>query len=269
MATPIKAAPTARGDTYLNGMKNILTDTLYEMGYDDTLVDTLIARNVVDFGTVNSTRDVIDDLVQYYGESVLCGGLPDAVICDTLDTSLTGELGKSWRISKGDSFRERVLHMITVPIELLGLKVVEMGELKGRKLTRQLSRVLRNVVVDYGEFGMQRPDVDLVIYDPKNSRVFAVISSKLFLREHVIDIVYWKMKLLESENTAHIKVYLLTSDIRDALTKIKYPVTAKVMAEVDLDGTYILTARNLEESDKVKLFEHFTDDLKQVIEESQ
>ena len=43
---------------------------------------------------------------------------------------------------------------------------------------------------------------------------------------------------------------------------------ARVIAETDLDGTYVLTAEELEESDKVKLFEHFIEDLRQVIEES-
>ena len=33
---PIKAAPTARGERSLESMKNILTDALYEIGYDDT-----------------------------------------------------------------------------------------------------------------------------------------------------------------------------------------------------------------------------------------
>lgn len=36
-----------------------------------------------------------------------------------------------------------------------------------------------------------------------------------------------------------------------------------------IDVTYALTAEALEESDKVKLFEHFIDDLKQVIEDNQ
>ena len=41
------------------------------------------------------------------------------------------------------------------------------------------------------------------------------------------------------------------------------------IVETDLDGTYVLTAAELEESDKVKLFEHFIEDFKQVMEESQ
>ena len=56
---PIVAAPTARGPIptprhdgrSLDGMRNLIFDTLYEMGYtpDSVLVDTLIARDVVDF----------------------------------------------------------------------------------------------------------------------------------------------------------------------------------------------------------------------------
>ena len=43
----------------------------------------------------------------------------------------------------------------------------------------------------------------------------------------------------------------------------------RAIAEIDLDGTYVLTTEPFEESDKVKLFEHFIEDLKQVIGENQ
>lgn len=266
---PIKAAPTARGGTSLDGMRNILTDALYEMGYDATLVDTLIERNIIDFSTVNYTSDVMDDLIKHYGESVLCGGLADAVICESLDTSLMGELGRSWRASKGDTFRERILHMLAVPIESLGLKVIDSSKLEDRKLIPQLDAVKRNVVIDYGEFGMQLPDTDIIVYNPENYQIIAIISSKISVRESVAQIGYWKFKLLESENTNHIKVYLITSDANKDLTRIDPATESRVIAEVELDGTYVLTAETLQESDKVKLFEHFIEDLKQVIEESQ
>ena len=266
---PIKAAPTARSDGELSGMRNILADALYELGYDDTLVNTLIERNVVDFSAVNYTSDVMDDLIEHYGESVLCGGLPDAVICEGLDASLTGELRCSWLTSKGNTFRERILHMIVAPIESLGLKVVESSELKAHKLMAPLGRVKRNVVINYGEFGMQLPDTDIVVYNPKNSHVIAIISSKTYLREEIVQAAYWKFKFLESENTKHIKVYLITSNIGKVLARRAPKNKAETIAWIDLDGTYVLTAEELEESDKVKLFEHFIEDLKQVIEESQ
>ena len=43
----------------------------------------------------------------------------------------------------------------------------------------------------------------------------------------------------------------------------------RIIAEIDLDGVYVLTAGALAESDKVKLFEHFIEDIKQVIGENQ
>ncbi len=79
MIEPINAVPTARGGTSLDGRRNILTDALYEMGYDDTLVDTLIERNVIDFSTVDYTSHIMYQLEEHYGESVLCGGLEKAI----------------------------------------------------------------------------------------------------------------------------------------------------------------------------------------------
>ena len=268
MTESIKAAPTARGETHLDGMRNILEDALYEMGYDNTLVDTLIERNVIDFSTVDYTSHIIYQLGEHYGESVLWGDLENAVAIEGLGASLAGELGEKWRASKGYTFRERILYMITAPIESLGLKVVESSELEGIKLVPQLDAVKRNVVIDYGEFGMQLPDADVIVYSPENSQIIAVISSKISIRESVVQTGYWKSKLLESENTAHIKVYLITPDRDKDLTRMDPAERARVIAETDLDGTYVLTAEELEESDKVKLFEHFIEDLRQVIEES-
>lgn len=268
MTEPIKAAPTARGETPLDGMRNILADALYEMGYDDTLVDTLIERHIIDFSTVNYTSDVMDDLIEHYGESVLCGGLADAVICESLDATLMEELGKSWRASKGATFTERLLHMLALPIESLGLKVIDSSKLEDRKLIPQLGTVKRNVVIDYGEFGMQLPDADIVVYNPENSQIIAIISSKTSVRVWIAQIVYWRIKLLESENTAHIKVYLVTPDRDRDLTKIHPAKKLRGIVEANLDGTYVLTTEELEQSNKVKLFEHFIEDLK-VIGENQ
>ena len=75
----IKAVPTARGGTSLDGIRNILTDALYEIGYDDTLVDTLIERNVIDFSIVDYTSHIIYQLEEHYGESVSWGGLEKTI----------------------------------------------------------------------------------------------------------------------------------------------------------------------------------------------
>ena len=127
----------------------------------------------------------------------------------------------------------------------------------------------RNLAIDYGEFGLHLPDVDIVVYNPKNCRVIALISSKVTLRERIAQTGYWKLKLLEDETTANIKVYFITPDEDGTLTSKYLPKKGRAIVEIDLDGTYVLTEASLEESDKVKLFEHFVDDFRQLIEESE
>ena len=266
---PIKAAPTARGDTNLDGRRNILTDALYEMGYDDTLVDILIERNVIDFSIVDYTSDVMDQLSEHYGESVLWGDLEDAVAFEGLTISLTDELGKNWRTAKGNTFQERIRHIITKEIKQLGLKAINRYELENSStLSEELEGVKRHLTIDYGEFNSYLPNVDLVIYTPENSIIIAVISCVVNLKNRVIEKAYWKRKLQADKNRASIKFYLITADLDETLKIVDSPKRERVIAKVELDGTYVLTMEELEESDKVKLFEHFIEDLKKLIEEN-
>lgn len=265
MTKPIIAAPTARGRTNLDGRRNILTDALYEMGYDDTLVDTLIETEIIDFSTVNTTRDIIDDLVEHYGESILSGTLEKALeIEDAVNLGHDRERG--WRAFKEMGFEKLIQHIIAKPIEGLGLKMVDSYQLRPRNLTPELERVKRNLAIDCGEFGLHLPDVDIVVYNPKNQRVIALISSKVTLRERAAQTGYWKLKLLAQEDTKHIKVYFITPDEDGTLTDTYLPKKERAIVEIDLDGTYVMTEANLDESTKVKLFEHFIEDLKKLIE---
>ena len=269
----IKAAPTARSDGELSGMRNILTDALYEMGYDDALVDTLIESNVIDFSIVDYTSDIKYQLEEHYGESILWdNSLEELVVLEGLELSLTGELGRSWRASNRGTFQERIRHVITDPIEKLGMKVVTRYELvKDSILPEELERVKRHLAIDYGEFNAYLPHINLVVYTPENAHIIAVIVCEVNLkRQRIFDMAYWKLKLQADEDSATIKYYLVTADIDETLTSsdVSQQIGRSII-ETDLDGTYLLTAEPFEESDKVKLFEHFIEDLKQVIEESQ
>ena len=267
---PIKAAPTARGGTSLDGMKNILTDALYEMGYDDTLVDTLIESNVIDFSLVDYTSDIKYQLKEHYGESILWdNSLEELVVLERLELSLTGELGRSWRASDGDTFQDRIRHVITDPLEKLGMKVVTRYQLvKDSILPEELERVKRHLAVDYGEFKAYLPHVNLVIYTPENAHIIAVIVCEVNLKkQRIFDMAYWKLKLQADKDSATIKYYLVTADIDETLKSSDLSQQmGRSIIEKDLDGTYVLTAESLEESDKVKLFEHFTEDLKRFLE---
>ena len=127
-----------------------------------------------------------------------------------------------------------------------------------------MSNVKRNLAIDYGEYGLHLPDVDIIIYNPENYKIITVISSKVTLRERIAQTGYWKYKLLEDENTKHIKVYFITPDEDHTLSQLNPTKKGRAIVEMDLDGSYILTQENVEQSNKVKLFKHFIDDLKKL-----
>lgn len=153
-------------------------------------------------------------------------------------------------------------------LESLGLKVVEGNTLErtnSRNLSKELSQVKRNLLIDYGEFGAHLPDVDIIIYDPRTLKVIAVISSKITLRERIAQTGYWKLKLMQDEVTKHIKVFFITLD-EDGTLKTKIPAKkGRAIVEVDTDGSYVMCKEEVEESDKVKMFDKFIEDLKKLI----
>ncbi|MGC9123582.1 MAG: BsaWI family type II restriction enzyme [Thermoplasmata archaeon] len=172
---------------------------------------------------------------------------------------------QSWRSFKGKNLEKLIEYIITEEVEQLGLKVINGKILERTNLPEELSKVKRNLVIDYGEFGSHLPDVDLVIYDPKDSKVLVVISSKVTLRERIAQTGYWKLKLIQNEVTKNIKVYFITPDEDGTLTKKKPAKKGRAIVEEDLDGTYILTEEEIEESNKVKDFKYFIDDLKKLL----
>jgi len=177
---------------------------------------------------------------------------------------------QSWRAFKGKNLERLVQYIITEEVEKLGLKVVNGNKLeRSNKLSLELSQVKRNLAIDYGEFGLHLPDVDIIIYNPDNFKVLAVISSKVTLRERIAQTGYWKIKLFQDQATRHIRVYFITPD-EDGTLKIKQPAKkGRAIVEVDLDGSYVLTKEKIEESNKVKLFEYFISDLKKLVKNGQ
>jgi type II restriction enzyme len=75
----------------------------------------------------------------------------------------------------------------------LGLKIVNGASLERtliNNLSDELAKVKRNLLVDFGEFGAHLPDVDIIIYEPKTSKIIAVLSSKVSLRERIAQTGY-------------------------------------------------------------------------------
>jgi len=175
---------------------------------------------------------------------------------------------QSWRAFKGKNLEKLVIHIIKDEVESLGLKIVEGNTLERKNsnnLSEELNRVKRNLLIDYGEFGSHLPDVDIIIYEPKTREVIAVLSSKVTLRERIAQTGYWKIKLGQDKITKHIKVFFITPD-EDKTLSIKKPAKkGRAIVEVDTDGSYVMSEEEIEESNKVKKFDKFLVDLKNLI----
>lgn len=175
---------------------------------------------------------------------------------------------QSWRAFKGKNLEKLVVHIIKDEVESLGLRVIEGNTLEranSNNLSEELNRVKRNLLVDYGEFGSHLPDVDIIIYDPSTLEIIAVISSKVTLRERIAQTGYWKIKLSQDKITKHIKVFFVTPD-EDKTLSIKKPAKkGRAIVEVDTDGSYVMSEEEIEESNKVKKFDKFLVDLKNLV----
>ncbi len=173
---------------------------------------------------------------------------------------------QSWKPFKGSNFEKLVLHIIEREIESLNLKCIPGNSLATEHLPTELSKVYYNLVLRYGRYSVL-PDADLVIYEPKTSRVVGIISCKITLRERVAQTAYWKLKLMSDPLRMHIRGYLVTADEDgDLVAGMAKPSRDRIIVEHDLDGTYVL--RDVSESDNVKAFPKLIEDIRRLISES-
>ena len=175
---------------------------------------------------------------------------------------------QSWRAFKGKNLEKLIQHIIADEVRSLGLEIINGNTLErtsAANLSKLLSTVKRNLFVDYGEFGAHLPDVDIIIFNPEDGKVIAVLSSKVTLRERIAQTGYWKIKLASDKATEHIKVYFVTPDEDGTLTAKQPTKKGRAIVEKDLDGSYVLSETTVEESDKVKMFDNFIDDLRNLI----
>ncbi len=177
---------------------------------------------------------------------------------------------QSWRAFKGKNLEKLIVFIIEEAIKELGMGIVDGNKLERTReenLSNALAKVKRNLLIDYGKFGYHLPDVDIIIYNPQTYEVIAVLSSKVTLRERIAQSGYWKLKLASQQLTKHIKFYFVTPD-EDGTLQIKQPAKkARAIVELDLDGSYVLSETQIEESDKVKMFGKLIDDLRTLLKE--
>lgn len=158
-------------------------------------------------------------------------------------------------------------YVIQSEIKQAGFEIINGNGLEkknGAKLSTLLSYVKRNVAIDYGQFGMHLPDVDMIIYKPQSGDVVAVLSIKTTLRERIAQTAYWKLKLAAQPITNHIKLFFLTLDEDGTLTVKQPPKKGRAISEVDTDGCFVLSETQIEESPKVQMFDKFIAAIKQL-----
>ncbi len=80
---------------------------------------------------------------------------------------------QSWRAFKGNNLERLLTHILDEEVRALGLEMISGKALTSNQLSPLLDRVKRNLLVDYGEYGMHLPDVDLVIIVPVDGSVLA------------------------------------------------------------------------------------------------
>ena len=162
-----------------------------------------------------------------------------------------------------------IVHILTKEVRKMGLDLVQghMLERNSSTLPKVLDKVKRNLLIDFGEQGMHLPDVDIIIFNPANSQVLAVVSVKVTLRERVAQTGYWKLKLAAAPVTSGIKVYFITPDEDGTLVRSRPAKKGRAIVEVDTDGGYVMSEDKIEESLRVKTFDKFISDLQVIANE--
>ncbi len=182
--------------------------------------------------------------------------------------------GQKWRNESGKMLELLVVYYIRDTVQKLGYNITSDDEIENAQ-DGILETVAHNLVLKYGRYFIL-PDGDIIIYNPKNGEVKAVISCKVSVRERFSQTLYWKLKLSLNKRTSKIKVYFVTVDKEWNKKKTgfkkpsldikngKEPTKPRILLEYEMDGVYV--AREMQkESNKVKMFDKFIDDLKELL----
>ncbi len=137
--------------------------------------------------------------------------------------------------------------------------------LRANSVNKELDKVKRALWVHFGEYSVL-PDGDIVLYqiNKDNIKILAVLSVKNSFRERFTETPYWKLKLLQSPITSHIKVFMITPDNDDEISFKDKPKKARIVMEHELDGIY-LAKSGFDESCKIKDIENLLEDLKRLL----
>ncbi|GHR89603.1 hypothetical protein VN1279_00560 [Helicobacter pylori] len=114
--------------------------------------------------------------------------------------------------------------------------------LRAKRINGELDRVKRALLVHFGGYSVL-PDIVLYQASKDNVKILAILSVKNSFRERFTETPYWKLKLLQSPITSHIKVFMITPDNDDEISFKDRPKKARIVMEHELDGLYLAKSR--------------------------
>lgn len=213
-----------------------------------------ILRNIYDEELAHNPKayenlpDILERAVQVYTEERKAEGYK-------------GDMGQSLRATTGPNIEKLLLHILTRVIDEAGLPLalIRGASLENQQTDPMLGKVKRNILVDFGIHGCFLPDADIIVYDPTDASVKAIISCKISLRERIAQTGYWKLRLRSCPITQHIKMFFLTSDRDNDFEKNKI-TKRKAIVLHELDAAYILR-ENLIEQYNIRKLERIKEDL--------
>ncbi len=102
--------------------------------------------------------------------------------------------------------------------------------LRAKRINGELDKVKRALLVHFGGYSVL-PDIVLYQASKDNVKILAILSVKNSFRERFTETPYWKLKLLQSPVTSHIKVFMITPDNDDEISFKDKPKKARIVME--------------------------------------
>ncbi|NHA45073.1 hypothetical protein EWZ94_05455 [Helicobacter pylori] len=87
--------------------------------------------------------------------------------------------------------------------------------LRAKCINGELDKVKRALLVHFGGYSVLP---DIILYQTDSIKILAILSVKNSFRERFTETPYWKLKLLQSPITSHIKVFMITPDNDDEIS---------------------------------------------------
>ncbi|GAA8307088.1 BsaWI family type II restriction enzyme [Helicobacter pylori] len=108
------------------------------------------------------------------------------------------------------------------------VKMTNDKTLRAKRINGELDKVKRALLVHFGEYSVLP---DIVLYQTDNVKILAILSVKNSFRERFTEMLYWKLKLLQSPITSHIKVFMITPDNDEEISFKDKPKKARIVME--------------------------------------